>query len=107
MWIRFWFQVSLGAQALPNSLCILQLAFNMGIPIKMSILLGFAGYLLNLLVMSGLAWQLAFFFLGFAGGFLISFLISGCFGPVVVLFSVLHALNVFVFLVVLPAWLMR
>ena len=50
----------------------------MGIPIAFSLLLGFVGYLLNLLVMSELAWHLAAFFLGFAGGFLISFLISVC-----------------------------
>ncbi len=76
----------------------------MGIPIAFSLLLGFVGYLLNLLVMSELAWHLAAFFLGFAGGFLISFLISVCLGP---LLFFLLCVNGFVFLVVVPAWLVR
>ena len=54
-----------------------------------------------------LAWLLSAFFLGIIGGFFISALISFCMGPHFLFASVLHGVDVFVFLVVLPAWLAR
>ena len=54
-----------------------------------------------------LAWLLSAFFLGIIGGFLISALISRCCDPLFLFVCVLHGVNVFVFLVVFPAWLAR
>ena len=75
--------------ALSNSLCILQLAFATP----------FISELLVDIVVS--------FCVGFAAGFLISFLISVALGPQFVVVSVLHCVNLFVFLVMIPAWLAR
>ena len=75
--------------ALSNSLCILHLAFATP----------FISELLVDIVVS--------FCVGFAAGFLISFLISVALGPQFVVFSVLHCVNLFVFLVMIPAWLAR
>ena len=62
---------------IPNSLCILQLAFTMGIPINLLIIeLAFATPFMSLL-MSELAWLLACFALGFALGVLGGFLFLG------------------------------
>ena len=75
--------------ALSNSLCILHLAFATP----------FISELLVDIVVS--------FCVGFAAGFLINFLISVALGPQFVVVSVLHGVNLFVFLVMIPAWLAR
>ena len=75
--------------ALSNSLCILHLAFATP----------FISELLVDIVVS--------FCVGFAAGFLISFLISVALGPEFVGLAVLHCVNLFVFLVMIPAWLAR
>ena len=75
--------------ALSNSLCILHLAFATP----------FISELLVDIVVS--------FCVGFAAGFLISFLFSVALGPQFVVLSVLHRVNLFAFLVMIPAWLAR
>ncbi len=47
------------------------------------------------------------FCVGFAVGFVISLLIRVALGPLFLVLSVLHGVNYFVFLVMIPAWLAR